>query len=63
MLLTVSPLLEGVGGRYLDDCREAEVVPEIVDGLHGVRDYALDPVAATRLWDVSIGLLAEAART
>lgn len=62
VLLAVSPLLEGVGGRYFDDCQEAEVVPEIVDGLHGVRDYALDPVAARRLWDVSAELLAAHAR-
>ncbi|MCU1691260.1 MAG: short-chain dehydrogenase/reductase [Frankiales bacterium] len=60
VLLAVSPLLEGVGGRYFDDCQESEVVPEIVDGLHGVRDYALDPVAAARLWDVSVALLAAA---
>ena len=62
VLLAVSPLLEGVGGRYFEDCREADVVPEIVDGLHGVRDYALDPDAAARLWDVSVELLARAAR-
>ncbi|WP_247826984.1 SDR family NAD(P)-dependent oxidoreductase [Arthrobacter antioxidans] len=54
----VSPLLEGVGGLYLEDCRAADVVPAIVDGLHGVRDYALDPVSARRLWEVSLALLA-----
>jgi hypothetical protein len=57
VLLAVSPLLAGIGGRYFEDCHEAEVVPQIVDGLHGVRDYALDPVAAARLWDVSTELL------
>ena len=61
VLLAVSPLLEGIGGRYFEDCREADVVPEIVAGLHGVRDYALDPAAATRLWDVSAELLEGAA--
>ena len=60
VLLAVSPLLEGVGGRYFDDCQEADVVPEIIDGLHGVRAYALDPVAATLLWDVSVELLERA---
>ncbi|MBG6224622.1 NAD(P)-dependent dehydrogenase (short-subunit alcohol dehydrogenase family) [Arthrobacter sp. CAN_A2] len=55
-----SPLLEGLGGRYFEDCREADVVPAIVDGLHGVRDYALDPVSARRLWEVSLGILAGA---
>ena len=61
VLLAVSPLLNGIGGRYFDDCQESDVVPEIVDGLHGVRDYALDPVAAARLWDVSEQLLASSA--
>ena len=61
VLLATSPLLAGVGGRYFEDCHEAEVVPQIVDGLHGVRAYALDPVAAARLWNVSTELLAGAA--
>jgi NAD(P)-dependent dehydrogenase (short-subunit alcohol dehydrogenase family) len=58
VLVATSPALAGAGGRYFEDCREAEVVPEVVDGLHGVREYALDPVAAARLWDVSLDLLA-----
>lgn len=61
VLLATSPLLAGVGGRYFEDCREADVVPQIIDGLYGVRDYALDPAAAAQLWDVSIELLAQAA--
>lgn len=56
VLLAASPLVEGIGGRYFEDCNEAEVVPEIV-GIHGVRDYALDPEAADRLWEVSLHLL------
>ena len=56
VLAAVSPLLAGVGGRYLEDCQEAEVVEAIVDGLHGVRAYAMDPAAAARLWDVSAAL-------
>jgi NAD(P)-dependent dehydrogenase (short-subunit alcohol dehydrogenase family) len=59
VLLATAPALEGIGGRYFEDCHEAEVVPEI-RGVHGVRDYALDPVAAERLWDVSLALLAAA---
>ena len=58
VLLATSPKLAGIGGRYFDDCNEAEVVEEIVDGLHGVRSYALDAEAAERLWDVSLELLA-----
>jgi hypothetical protein len=60
VLLATSPALEGIGGRYFDDCNESPVVSQIVDGLHGVRDYALDPTAAQRLWDVSAELLAAA---
>ena len=57
VLLATWPPLAGVGGRYFEDCHEAEVVGAIVDGVHGVRDYALDPAAAERLWDVSVELL------
>ena len=60
VLLAASPLVAGVGGRYFEDCNEAEVVAEIRGGVHGVRDYALDPEAAERLWDVSLELLAAA---
>ena len=59
VLLATAPALEGIGGRYFEDCNEAEVVPEL-RGIHGVRDYALDPVAAERLWEVSLELLAAA---
>lgn len=52
-----SPSLKAIGGRYLEDCREAEVVPAIIDGLHGVLPYAIDPANARRLWDVSHDLL------
>ncbi|KNC19393.1 oxidoreductase [Arthrobacter sp. RIT-PI-e] len=58
----VSPLLDGVGGRYLEDCQEARRVPEIINGLYGVMDHALDPVTAERLWDVSLELVAAARR-
>ena len=57
MLLAASPLVEGIGGRYFEDCNEAKIVPEIVDGVHGVRDYALDSAAADRLWEESLRLL------
>jgi NAD(P)-dependent dehydrogenase (short-subunit alcohol dehydrogenase family) len=60
VLLATSPQLAGVGGRYFEDCHEAEVVDEIQDGIHGVRAYALDPGAAERLWDVSLALLEKA---
>ena len=57
VLLAASPLVEGIGGRYFEDCNEAKIVPEIVDGVHGVRDYALDSAAADRLWEESLRLL------
>ncbi|WP_295696533.1 SDR family NAD(P)-dependent oxidoreductase [Lapillicoccus sp.] len=56
-LLATSPELEGVGGRYFEDCHQAEVVPAIVAGIHGVLPYALDPESARRLWDISLTLL------
>lgn len=55
--------LEGYGGRYFEDNREARVVPEIYDVIYGVLPWALDPEAASRLWDVSTALVdAEAVR-
>ena len=59
VLLAASPELEGIGGRYFEDCREAEVV-EALNGIHGVMAHALDPEDARRLWDVSLQLLADA---
>ena len=60
VLLATSPLLAGVGGRYFEDCQQAEVVAPTFEGATGVREYALDPDAARRLWDVSVALLDEA---
>jgi NAD(P)-dependent dehydrogenase (short-subunit alcohol dehydrogenase family) len=57
VLLASSPQLSGIGGRYFEDCNEAEVVDEL-DGIHGVLPHALDPDAARRLWDISEELLA-----
>jgi NAD(P)-dependent dehydrogenase (short-subunit alcohol dehydrogenase family) len=44
VLLATSPLLDGVGGRYFEDCNEAEVVTRRTLGaIRGVAPYALDP--------------------
>ena len=52
VLLATSPQLDGVGGRYFDNCAEAE--PNRPDSpRRGVAAYALDPEAAQRLWEVS----------
>ena len=55
VLVATSPLLEGVGGRYFEDCNEAE--PHQPGTRRGVADYALDPEAAALLWQVSVDTL------
>ena len=59
VLLAVSPLLEGIGGRYFEDCHEATVIGgrSESDGRHGVAPFALDIENAARLWTVSERLL------
>lgn len=55
VLAATSPLLDGIGGRYLADCNEAEVVARREGpGLTEVAPYALDPGNAERLWEVSL---------
>jgi NAD(P)-dependent dehydrogenase (short-subunit alcohol dehydrogenase family) len=61
VLLASSPELEGIGGRYFDDCNEAPVVDHRDADASGVAAYALDPANAQRLWDVSEALLARGA--
>ena len=57
LVAAVAPELEGVGGRYLEDCAEAETVEDDAKVSKGVRRWALDQAAATRLWDTSLELL------
>jgi NAD(P)-dependent dehydrogenase (short-subunit alcohol dehydrogenase family) len=58
VLLAASPFVEGISGRYFEDCNEA--------GLHqpgirrGVAAYAIDPENAGRLWKISQNMLNEA---
>ncbi|MDT3438090.1 SDR family NAD(P)-dependent oxidoreductase [Pseudofrankia sp. BMG5.37] len=56
ILVATSPLLDGIGGRYFEDCGEAEV--GTLSARSGVAPYALDPEAAARLWDVTVTTLA-----
>ena len=56
VLVGTSPLLDGVGGRYFENCNEAE--PHREGTRNGVASYALDPEAAQRLWQVSLDSLA-----
>ena len=48
----LAPELEGKGGFYLEDCRiAASWTPD--NPRRGVKDYALDPDRAARLWEIS----------
>ncbi|MFJ9813206.1 oxidoreductase [Streptomyces sp. NPDC101158] len=50
-----SPLLDGLGGLYLEDCDVAGVSgPEQSMDDGGVRSYAIAPDAAARLWELSL---------
>jgi NAD(P)-dependent dehydrogenase (short-subunit alcohol dehydrogenase family) len=62
VLLATSPALEGIGGRYFNDCNEAPTVDHRDADGSGVAAYALDPANADRLWEVSEALLSQAAR-
>jgi NAD(P)-dependent dehydrogenase (short-subunit alcohol dehydrogenase family) len=58
VLVATSPLLDGVGGRYFEDCNEGELVTDVqADTPSGVAAYAVDPENADRLWELSLGLL------
>ncbi|MEA2147224.1 MAG: hypothetical protein QOG59_2811 [Solirubrobacteraceae bacterium] len=69
VLVATSPQLEGIGGRYFEDCNQASVLAhdpaDKTDpagyrplGEQGVADYALDPDNARRLWELSLVALA-----
>jgi NAD(P)-dependent dehydrogenase (short-subunit alcohol dehydrogenase family) len=49
----VSPQLADIGGVYLENCEVAEIDES---SMTGVNAYAVDPVQAARLWDVSARL-------
>jgi len=58
VLLAASPLLDGIGGRYFEDCNEAVRVDRRGGpGKGGVASYALDPANAERLWELSLKLI------
>ncbi|MBS7456013.1 SDR family NAD(P)-dependent oxidoreductase [Coralloluteibacterium stylophorae] len=60
VLLAASPLLDGVGGRYFEDCNEAAVVPRRTTEFSGCAPYALDADNAERLWRMGERLVAQA---
>jgi NAD(P)-dependent dehydrogenase (short-subunit alcohol dehydrogenase family) len=70
VLVATTPQLQGVGGRYFEDCNQAPVLestsPETSSQDSGsyqpmpegaIAAYALDPENASRLWDVSLTML------
>jgi NAD(P)-dependent dehydrogenase (short-subunit alcohol dehydrogenase family) len=70
VLVATTPLLDGIGGRYFEDCNQAPVLDSLSPGTGrpdpgtygpmqqgGVAAYALDPENASRLWDVSLAML------
>ncbi|GAA4569230.1 SDR family NAD(P)-dependent oxidoreductase [Planotetraspora kaengkrachanensis] len=59
-LLAASPLVEGVTGRYFEDCEEA--APHAPGLRRGFASYAVDPGAAVRLWRLSLDMIADADR-
>jgi NAD(P)-dependent dehydrogenase (short-subunit alcohol dehydrogenase family) len=52
VFLAASPYVNGISGRYFEDCNEAELNQP--GSRRGVAAYALDPDAAEQLWDVSL---------
>jgi NAD(P)-dependent dehydrogenase (short-subunit alcohol dehydrogenase family) len=65
VLVATSPQLQGIGGRYFEDCNQAPVLtqgpadqtdPAGYSPLaeQGVAGYALDPDNARRLWELSL---------
>ncbi|MFG3245474.1 SDR family NAD(P)-dependent oxidoreductase [Streptomyces sp. NPDC048187] len=60
VVAAVAPEFAHSGGHYLDDAQEAYTVPndaDLAQHPHGVKEWALDPVTARRLWAVSADLL------
>ncbi|MEV7435891.1 SDR family NAD(P)-dependent oxidoreductase [Streptomyces griseoviridis] len=60
VVAAIRPEFAHSGGHYLDDAREARTVPDdadLADHPHGVKEWALDPATAVRLWAVSTDLL------
>ncbi|MER6736695.1 SDR family NAD(P)-dependent oxidoreductase [Streptomyces puniciscabiei] len=51
-----SPQLDGLGGVYLEDCDIAEPAREGDAERLGVKDWAIDPEQAARLWELSAEL-------
>jgi NAD(P)-dependent dehydrogenase (short-subunit alcohol dehydrogenase family) len=59
VLVATSPQLDGIGGRYFEDCNQARVLdPDVPNTtIFGVAAYALDPDNAKRLWELSLEIV------
>lgn len=51
-----SPMLEGLGGLYCEDCEVAKLASEYSEPFRGVCGYAIDPTQAQKLWNLSAEL-------
>jgi NAD(P)-dependent dehydrogenase (short-subunit alcohol dehydrogenase family) len=62
LVAAVAPEFAHTGGHYLDDGREAHTVPndaELFENSHGVKQWAIDPDTAQKLWTVSLDLIGQ----
>jgi NAD(P)-dependent dehydrogenase (short-subunit alcohol dehydrogenase family) len=60
VLVATSHQLDGIGGRYFEDCNQAQLLPVDFspEAASGVAPYALDPENAARLWELSERMVA-----
>jgi NAD(P)-dependent dehydrogenase (short-subunit alcohol dehydrogenase family) len=57
VLLAASPFVEGVTGRYFEDCQQASVRRSPDPRTGGVAWYAIDPDLADRIWNDTLSQL------
>ncbi|MCF0055428.1 SDR family NAD(P)-dependent oxidoreductase [Dyadobacter sp. CY356] len=60
ILLATSPILEGIGSHYFENCNEAMTISERQKIYEGVAPYALNKSNAERLWEISLDMLSKA---
>ena len=57
VLLAAHLSVSGIGGRYFEDCNEAQTVTRRPEDYSGVAHYAVSPINAQRLWDLATKLV------
>lgn len=57
VLLAAHQSVQGIGGRYFEDCNEALTVTRRPADYSGVAHYAMNPGNAQRLWDVAMNMV------